>query len=373
MDAFVSADGPNLVWLNQNSLFSSSGLALGIAFSEDVALGDLDGNGTIDAFVANWGSPNKVWLNLSDPQADLAVQASGSLAIDTTSNGSIDQKVTLTNQGPVEAFNVSLLLNTGGSIALFSGNSSYCTFPSGYGQICLYPSSNNAAIEMIGVSYDVNAHVGPQQTFQHSVINEFSVSSNTPDPNPDNNSATVQTDVYNCEIIGCALEELYCEKSFYPASTSQASFGLVTQAISVTEVAFNLPPYYRVRDEILAGSSNGQHLTNLYYTHSPKIITLVLSNTTVMSQALQTIQIWEPNLEALVEGQGDSAIITAAHIQTMDDFLQTLSALGSPALQAAIAEERASLPDMSTFVGMSMAQARGSVVGFGVYLPVILK
>ena len=226
---------------------------------------------------------------------------------------------------------------------------------------------------MIGVSYIAHAYVNRQQTYQHSVISEFSVSSNTPDPNLDNNSATVQTDVYNCENIYCALEELFCKTSFYPTSTSQASFGLVTQAISVTEVAFDLPLYYRVRDEILAGSSNGQHLTNLYYTHSPEIITLVLSNTTVMSQALQTIQIWEPNLEAMVEGQGDSAIITAAQIQTMDDFLQTLSALGSPALQAAIAEERASLPDLSTFVGMSMAQARGSVVGFGVYLPVILK
>ena len=57
----------------------------------------------------------------------------------------------------------------------------------------------------------------------------------------------------------------------------------------------------------------------------------------------------------------------------MDDFLQLLSLNGSPALQQAIATERARLPQLTTFVGMSMAQAQSDVIGFGAYLPIILK
>ncbi len=71
LDAFVGNWGePNKVWLNQGGIqggtsgtFIDSGQSLGNAFSETVALGDLDGDGDLDAFVGNWGEPNKVWLN----------------------------------------------------------------------------------------------------------------------------------------------------------------------------------------------------------------------------------------------------------------------------------------------------------------------
>ncbi|OUC09465.1 hypothetical protein RY27_02700 [Litorilinea aerophila] len=377
LDAFVSVTGPNLVWLNQGGVFSSSGLALGSAASEAVALGDLDGDGAIDAFVANWGAPNKVWLNQTappDPQADLMVQASGPVAINIAGTNLVDHKATVTNLGPVTATNVSLTLDTSRIHEISSINDAFgrC-FPPNDGEICSYPFFGSGVNHSVNIEYSVVAMNNSVDIYRGGVTSQFSVNSDTTDPNPGNNWAQVGTDIYDCDMAACWLEEFFCVLSFPASSMRSDSSGLISQAIAATQVAFDLPLYYRVRDEILAGSPNGQHYTDLYYTHNAEITTLVLSNTTVMSQALQTIQIWEPNLRALVEGQGDSATITAAQIQAMDDFLQTMSALGSPALQAAITEERAKLPALNTFVGMSMAQARSSVVGYGVYLPVILK
>lgn len=70
---------PNEVWVNDGKgRFRDSGLRLGNAFSNDVALGDLNGDGLVDAFVVNLrlvdGSKNppvfgarpaEVWLNTS--------------------------------------------------------------------------------------------------------------------------------------------------------------------------------------------------------------------------------------------------------------------------------------------------------------------
>jgi hypothetical protein len=59
---------PNTVWLNNGAgVFTLHEHPLGMERSLSVALGDLNGNGALDAFIANGGAynePNTVWFNM---------------------------------------------------------------------------------------------------------------------------------------------------------------------------------------------------------------------------------------------------------------------------------------------------------------------
>ncbi len=139
LDAFVAND-PNQVWLNQGGAqggtlgeFADSGQTLNNS-SFGVALGDLDGDGDLDAFVTHINNqPNRVWMNTLP--VDLAVtKTSNQVAV--TQGDTLSYTIVVSGDATNDAQDVtvsdtfsSLLSNvswttstTGGAIAPASGN-----------------------------------------------------------------------------------------------------------------------------------------------------------------------------------------------------------------------------------------------------------
>ena len=91
LDAYVGNNGANMVWLNDGlGHFSDSGQRMGGANSWRVALGDVDSDGDLDAVAANagyiFGEPNLVWLNdgagnFSDSGQELGYSGSCGVAL----------------------------------------------------------------------------------------------------------------------------------------------------------------------------------------------------------------------------------------------------------------------------------------------------
>jgi flagellin-like hook-associated protein FlgL len=107
-DAFVANKGQsNKVWINDgNGTFTDSGQSLGTSDSRGVDLGDVDNDGDLDAFVANHNEADKVWLNDGNGSFTDSGQSLGSSSSYGVSLGDVD------DDGDLDAF-VANVLNQG--------------------------------------------------------------------------------------------------------------------------------------------------------------------------------------------------------------------------------------------------------------------
>ena len=83
----------NTVWTNINGVFSNSGQALGASHTHEVALGDLEGDGDLDIFAANGGggtNTNFVWINTGLGRFQTTIQGLGSSSSQQVALGDLD-------------------------------------------------------------------------------------------------------------------------------------------------------------------------------------------------------------------------------------------------------------------------------------------
>ncbi|MEW5940324.1 MAG: LamG domain-containing protein, partial [Chloroflexota bacterium] len=113
---------------------------------------------------------------------------------------------------------------------------------------------------------------------------------------------------------------------------------------------------YRARDELLNTTEEGRRYIDLYYAHSAEIAWILDAHSDLADQGLDVIDALTPNLQALLDGQGDTAVITGEQVQQAQAFLDALLPYASPALQQAIANERTTHP-LEELVAMTMSQA----------------
>jgi serine/threonine protein kinase/ABC-type branched-subunit amino acid transport system substrate-binding protein len=149
LDAFVAnyVGGANYVFLNDgDGTFTSTGQKIGNLPSNAVALGDLDSDGDLDAFVANLeDQPNMVWFNDGSGSFINSNQQLGNLTSNAVALGDLD------NDGDLDAY----VTNGGRDNGTPQPNSIY--FNDGTGNFTLIPHQANFNISMDAALLDLNA------------------------------------------------------------------------------------------------------------------------------------------------------------------------------------------------------------------------
>lgn len=196
-------------------------------------------------------------------------------------------------------------------------------------------------------AYDFNGTPPPTST--PIIPTSTSVPTNAPTstPVPTNTPTPVPTNPPSqptfCNICGSGCS---------PNAPQQFSNSKTT-TLSFTETADLL---YRVRDEVLSTTPEGQRLTDLYYAYISNIIQVLIENPDLSDQSMEILDLFVPSLQALVDGNGDTATITPEQVNSLQSFLDALVENGDPELQSVILSELETHP-IADMAGMTMDQA----------------
>jgi hypothetical protein len=143
----------------------------------------------------------------------------------------------------------------------------------------------------------------------------------------------------------------------------------LAQAVDLAEFA---PLLYRVRDELLSQTDRGQHYISLFEEHTTEVAYILFENPDLYQQGYEVIKSFEDHLQALVDGEADTAIISSEQVSGLQTILDAVAAKASPDLLSAIQTESKTRP-LEELIGLSMDEAWNHLNGYNLtWLPPII-
>jgi hypothetical protein len=120
----------------------------------------------------------------------------------------------------------------------------------------------------------------------------------------------------------------------------------------------------RYRDEILASTSVGQYYIDLHDSTSTAVIEAIFASPSLAIRTLRAVSPWVFVIEDLVDGNGDSAVVTPAMQSDLLTLLDAYATFGDPALASTIASERTKL-QLDSIAGLTMTEFQDRIESLG--------
>jgi len=113
---------------------------------------------------------------------------------------------------------------------------------------------------------------------------------------------------------------------------------------------------FRVETEIMQKTPAGQYYESLFWKHNDELMQITSAHPEHAEPFMQATRVFTPELDALLNGDGDKAYVTSEHVESLKSELEWFASHGSPALRGDIEKEQQRLP-LDVLVGMSMNEA----------------
>ena len=386
--AGLSARESNRLWINNGGVFTDSGLAMGNESTSDVALADIDGDGALDAYFANFvttgSSADQIWLNDNGVLVDSGERLEPAF-FSTDSRGIA--LGSLDSDGDADAF----VATDGGNVVWLGTSSTEA------GLITI--DADKASRDPNGVPL-ITAVEGPMARVEVPLMSnrtrtmDVVVNYDWPDiVTPPLQSLVLPGPAPQGVRVAVALPPIFAQLSepevtTFAITSANNGFGIgnpstLRVVVSDLETVLandrepNRPCYlralcglaeelsldgvlisnwcafpigkstkgnagsldedliYRFRDEVMMSSDGGRYYISRYYQTSPSLVRTTLSAPTLVYDVLEASRLWTPAIASVLDGDG-SELITPEMVLSYEDIVDQLRERADASLRALI-------------------------------------